>query len=221
MRPATHRQAALLLLCVPLGGCGLSDYEAQMRETQARLQELDHTNKLLDEPLVVRGADVFLRPPRGIQKSPEGEPRDGLLYHYPTRGSGAGPFLFVEVAVAEAKRPDFAAEVLRHYPAAGQVLAFKPGTLRPADHRTPAKFDTHEFDGDEATYSVNVYKGEKAQVAVAYAIAKGQRAAADEALNRSLDSLAFGADADRQRQEYKTPPWHLTEAPARERRDGE
>jgi hypothetical protein len=214
LRPAIHRRAALLLLCLPLSGCGLADYESQMRETQARLQELDHTNKLLDEPVVVPGADLFLRPPRGIQKAPEGEPRDGFLFHYPTRGSGAGPFLFVEVAVAEAKRPDFAAEVLRHYPAAGQVLAFAPGTPRPVDHRTPPKFDTHEFDGDEATYSVNVYKGEKAQVAVTFAIARGQRAAADVALNHSLKSLAFGPDADRLRREYKTPPWRLT-APER------
>ena len=219
MRHAIDRRAAvcraLPLLCVLLGGCGLADYEPQMRETQARLQELDHTNKLLDEPLVVPGSGLFLRPPHGIQKTPEGEPRDGLLYHYPTRGSGAGPFLFVELAVADAKRPDFAAEVLRHYPAAGQVHAFKPGAPRPADRRSPPKFDTHEFDGDEATYSVNVYKGEKAQVAVTFAITKGQRAAADVALNRSLESLAFGPEAERLRQEYKTPPWHLTEAPAR------
>jgi hypothetical protein len=215
LRRTIDRRAPLLLLCALLGGCGLSDYEAQMKDTQARLQELDATNKLLDEPLVVPGSDVFIRPPRGIQKAPEGEPREGLLYHYPTRGSGAGPFLFVEVAVADAKRADFGAEVLRRYPAAGDVLAFKPGTPRPAGRGTPPKFDTHEFDGDDATYSVNVYKGEKAQVAVAFAITKGQRAAADVALNRSLESLAFGPDADRLRQEYKTPPWRLTEAPAR------
>ena len=62
---------------------------------------------------------------------------------------------------------------------------------------------------------MNVYKGEKVQVAVAFAITKGQRAAADVALYRSLESLALGADADRLRQEYKTPPWRLTEAPER------
>lgn len=186
-----------------------------MRETQARLQELDATNKLLDEPLVVPGSDVFLRPPRGVQKTPEGELRDGLLYHYPTRGSIAVPFLSVEVAVGDAKRADFGAEVLRHYPAAGEVAHFAPGTPRPPGRSTPPKFDTHEFDGDEATYSVNVYKGEKAQVAVTFAITKGQRPAADVALNRSLESLAFGADADRQRQKFKTPPWRLTEAPER------
>ena len=214
MRRTTDRRTAarraLPLLCVLLGGCGLANYEGRMKETQARLQELDHTNKLLDEPLVVPGSGVFIRPPHGIQKTPEGEPRDGLLYHYPPRGSGAGPFLFVEVAVADAKRADFGAEVLRHYPAAGEVLAYKPGTLRPAGRHTPPKFDTHEFDGDEASYSVNVYKGEKAQVAVAFAITKGQRAAADEALNRSLESLALGPDADRLRQEFKTPPWRRT-----------
>ena len=205
---------ALPLLGLLLCGCGLADYEAQMKETQARLQEYDRTNKLLDEPVVLPGANVFFRPPRGIQKTAEGEPRDGLLYRYPARPSGAGPFLFVEVAVA-ANRPDFAAEVLRHYPASGQALAFPTGHPRPPEHRTPLKFDTHEFDGDEATYSVNVYQGAASQVVVTFALAKGQRATADAALNRSLESLGVGEEADRLRQEYLTPPWRLTEVPPR------
>jgi hypothetical protein len=205
---------ALPLLGLLLCGCGLADYEAQMKDTQARLQEHDRTNKLLDEPVVLPRVNLFIRPPRGIQKTAEGEPRDGLLYRYPARPGGAGPFLFVEVAVA-ADRPDFVAEVLRHYPASGQALAFPPGHARPPEHRTPLKFDTHEFDGDEATYSVNVYQGATARVAVTFGIAKGQRAAADAALNRSLESLGLGEEADRLRREHLTPPWRLTEVPSR------
>jgi hypothetical protein len=206
------RRTWAALLAVLLGGCGLADYEARMKDTQARLQEYDQTNKLLDEPVVLPKADLFFRPPRGIHKTAEGEPRDGLLYHYPAHSGGPGPFLFVELAVA-ANRPDFTAEVLRHYPSSGQALAFGPGHPRPPDHRTPLPFDTREFDGDEATYSVNVYQGARAQVAVTFAIVKGQRAAADLALNRSLESLGVGEDAERLRQEYRTPPWRLTEAP--------
>jgi hypothetical protein len=214
LRRTLDRRAArwASLSCVLLGGCGLADYEARMKETQARLQEYDQTNKLLDEPVVLPGADVFFRPPRGTRKTAEDGPRDGLLYRYPARAGGAGPFLFVELAVA-ANRPDFAAEVLRHYQPSGPVLAFPPGNPRPPEHRTPLKFDTHEFDGDDATYSVNVYQGAAAQVVVTFALAKGQRAAADAALNRSLESLGLDQEADRLRQEYTTPPWRLTEAP--------
>jgi hypothetical protein len=210
----TIARRALPLLCLLLGGCGLAEYEARMKETQARLQEYDQTNKLLDEPVVLPGADLFFRPPRGIQKTAEGEPRDGLLYHFATGPRGAGPFLFVELAVA-ANPPDFAAEVLRHYSVADQVLAFPPGNPRPPEHRTPLRFDTREFDGDDATYSVNVYQGARSQVVVTFAVVKGQRAAADAALNRSLESLGLGEEADRLRQEYRVPPWRLTEAPAR------
>ena len=212
-RPAPLR--ALPLVCVLLGGCGLADYEARMQETQARLREYDQTHQRLDEPLVVPGADVFLRPPHGILKTAEGEPRDGLLYRYPARPSGAGPFLFVEVAVAP-PRPGFAAEVLRLYPAAGPVLAFPPGAPRPEDRQTPPKFDTREFDGDEASYSVNVYQGVAGQVAVTFAVARGRRAAADAALNASLGSLGLDPDAGRLCQEYMTPPWRLTEAPRKD-----
>jgi hypothetical protein len=52
-------------------------------------------------------------------------------------------------------------------------------------------------------------------VVVTFAVVKGQRAAADAALNRSLESLGLGEEADRLRQEYRVPPWRLTEAPAR------
>ena len=210
----TVARRALPLLCLLLAGCGLAEYEARMKETQARLQEYDQTNKLLDEPLVLPGADLFFRPPRGIFKSADAEPRDGLLYHYPARPSGAGPFLFVELAVVPANRPDFTAEVLRHYSVADQVLTFGPGNPRPPEHRTPPKFDTREFDGDDATYSVNVYHGGASQVVVTFAVVKGQRARADAALNRSLESLGLGEEAERLRQEYRTPPWRLTEAPA-------
>jgi hypothetical protein len=214
-QPVGRRLACWVpLLCVLPAGCGLAEYEGRMKETQARLQEYDQTNKLLDAPVVLPGADLFFRPPRGIRKTAEGEPRDGLLYRYPPRAGGAGPFLFVEVAVA-ANRPDFADEVLRHYQPSGPVLAFGPGNPRPPEYRTPLRFDTREFDGDEATYSVNVYQGAAAQVAVTFAVAKGQRAAADGALNRSLESLGLGEDADRLRQEYRTAPWRLTEAPPR------
>jgi hypothetical protein len=197
-----------------LAGCGLAEYEARMKETQARLQEYDQTNKLLDEPVVLPGADLFFRPPRGILKAAEGEPRDGLLYHYPARPSGTGPFLFVELAVVPS-RPGFAAEVLRHYSVADQLVAFAPGNPRPPEHRTPPQFDTREFEGDDATYSVNVYQGAASQAVVTFAVVKGRRAAADAALNRSLESLGLGADAERLRQEYRTPPWRLTEVPER------
>ena len=207
------RRTWAALLAVLLGGCGLADYEARMKDTQARLQEYDQTNKLLDEPVVLPKADLFFRPPRGIHKTAEGEPRDGLLYHYPARPSGAGPFLFVELAVVPS-RPGFAAEVLRHYSVAGELIAFPPGIPRPPEHRTPPQFDTREFEGDDATYSVNVYHGGASQVVVTFAVVKGQRARADAALNRSLESLGLGEEAERLRQEYRTPPWRLTEAPA-------
>jgi hypothetical protein len=97
----TLRLLALLLVPACLG-CGLSDYEQHMLESQARLARLEEQARLLGEPLElprrpkvnpedVEQPDLFFRPPRGLDKSPAnadkplgGKPpkQSGFLYHY-------------------------------------------------------------------------------------------------------------------------------------------
>lgn len=77
------------------GGCGLSDYEARMKETQVALDRFDEETRLLDEPIYVplnprkegEGVakpvvELFFRPPRGIKQNYDLNPLDGLLFRY-------------------------------------------------------------------------------------------------------------------------------------------
>ncbi|MEM2119790.1 MAG: ABC transporter permease, partial [Archaeoglobaceae archaeon] len=76
-------------------GCGLKEYEEKMVRAQARLERWEKEFQYLDGPLgipVRMGKDekavsllpIFLRPPRGINISPENfrEPRFGLMFTF-------------------------------------------------------------------------------------------------------------------------------------------
>ncbi len=213
-RPSPAWLAALLLLAA---GCGVSEYEKKMEETQRRVKQFEETSKLLDGPLTIpspaakeKGApappQLFLLPPRGIQRtaSNEKEPRNRILYTFPPRGAAsAGPFLNVEVAVAE-KSKDFETEVIRSYGPSGhlkqQKLRFDP------PGREAVTFQSTEFEEGQAQYSVNVWEGPNHQVAIVYAIQRGQREKAEAALKKSLESFAAGVNNIGKAREALTDP---------------
>jgi hypothetical protein len=93
--PRRHRWAALFLL--GLTGCGLSEYEKKMDVQRKRVEEIDETLKLLDDPIDMPKSrklgskdelvpawpfDVFLRLPKGFGTS--AKEKDLLFYNnYP------------------------------------------------------------------------------------------------------------------------------------------
>lgn len=120
------RAAGLLLLAIPLAGCGLSEYERHMAEEQKRLDRLEEENKVLGDPLeypntrkdgdkTVYTASVFLRPPRGAENTKRyASPDLPLLYHYPVRGNP--PFQEVLLLVDQTDLKSFAPLALKAYP---------------------------------------------------------------------------------------------------------
>lgn len=220
-RPSPPWLAGLLLLAA---GCGVSEYEAKMQETQRRVQRFDEESKLLDSPLTIptppakdKNAPppplLFVRPPRGILPSAnnEKEPRNRILYTFPAKGvNAAGPFINMEVAVGD-KSKDFEAEVLRSFSPSGN-LTQKQRQFKPPG-RDPLTFQSTEFEEGQGHYSVNLWRGQDHQVALVYSIQRGQREKAAKALDASLESFAVGKDVGKARQSLGNPLLHVPAHP--------
>lgn len=211
LRQRTRRLAlALLLLAVP--ACGLSDYEALMSATQEREERFREEKKYLDEPVQMPTrkkedqeepvADVFFRPPKGIQSKPEAI--NDLLWRYSLRTGSS--FVRVEMAFASDSK-DFAREVLNAHTATEQ--------LAPPVRDSTLPFDTWEFHDAQFGYSVNILNAAntRTQVAVIYVFPKGWRDNLRPVMNTSLRSLAVDQQVGPARQRYnKKSPWRLTGA---------
>jgi hypothetical protein len=96
------------LLAALAVGCGLSDYQAEMRATQEQVERFDEERQLLGDPLdpplkrvvtkdtgkeqkeKVISYSFFLRPPAGIRTTSELDPVGGLMYRYPRAGVAPG-----------------------------------------------------------------------------------------------------------------------------------
>jgi hypothetical protein len=215
---------SLLLLFLP--ACGLSDYEALMREAQEREQHFRAESKYLDEPVKVPTrkekvqekefevpvANVFFRPPKGIQSAFRSEPRHDLLWSYTARGN-AGDFALVEMAFGDDKK-EFASDVLRHYQVPEEA---KPRTqqFRPPG-REALTFNIWDFDDAQASYTIALWQSGKKQIAIAYIFAKGRRESAGKAIELSLESLAVDSGVNTAYQKYRQKsPWRLGTAPIR------
>lgn len=234
-RPARFggRKLYLSLLLFTLPACGLSEYEALMREAEQREQRFRAESRYLDEPVKVPTrkekdidvpmADMFFRPPKGIQSAFLPEPRGGLLWQYTAR-KNTGDFALVEMAFGDDKK-EFASDVLRHYQAPEQVRS-SARQLKPPD-RESLTFTVWEFDDAGYSYSIAVWQGGRTQIAIAYVFPSGHRESAgkardnlgeaiDKTIQLSLESLAVdrAANAARQRYRHKSP-WRLGSAPIR------
>jgi hypothetical protein len=200
---------ALLLLAVP--ACGLSDYEALMRESQEREERFREEQKYLGEPLIMPAekdkdghetpiAEVFLRPPKGIQKKPEPQQRNNLMWDYKAASTGS-EFALVELAFADDDK-DFATKVFAGYQATEQV--------RSVEHDPPLPFDSWEFNEGKYGYSVHITKTAQPRIAIVYVFDKARRDSVRKAIDRSLESLAVNQQTIAAQQRYRQKnPWRL------------
>jgi hypothetical protein len=186
------------LFAVLAGGCGLGEYERKMLEQQARVERLERENKELAAPLELPAGDgeesppdVYLRPPKGIRSKPEKDLWGGLLHIYPAEGGN-----FAGVYVGWGKKDSFKSDVLRLVGGSGaRASAHKTA---PADGRKELALElTAVESGDRLTH---LYYEPRQRVAVVYAAEKAKWNA--QAVQFSLNTLAFGADAARLRGEY-------------------
>jgi hypothetical protein len=219
--PIRARGLIVGLLLLSLSACGLSDYEEKMRETQEREERLREETRYLDAPIKIQTekkeerevpvANVFFRPPRGIQAAFLSDQVKGLLWRYPGRPNG-GEFLFVELAFGDDDK-EFASKVLSKYQASGGTQQ-SARQLTPPGRDKPVVFDVWDFDNGQEGYSVNILRGGRTQVAVVYAFPRVRRDNVRKAIDLSLESLGVdgAAYAARKRYEQKSP-WQLTAAP--------
>jgi hypothetical protein len=203
--------ACCLLLCAL--GCGVQEYEARMVRSQAAVDRWETEAKSLDAPLVIPsrlGANkkpislltVFVRPPKGIPSSAINakDPRERLMFTFQPKGKNlSGVFHSVEVATTD-RNKEFPSEVLSCY-RPSNTPASRNREIRPPfpPGRAPLTFSTYEFDDGKFFHSVNLWKGDRDQVAVVYIAPLAQKAAATRIIDLSLETFATGGDAIRGR----------------------
>jgi hypothetical protein len=210
------RAALLALLVAGLSGCGLAEYEARMRDTQARLQRFEEEDKLLgaalqvpmrvDEKtkLPVPLVNVFVRAPRGITTLPHKDVRNGLLYRYPAAKQGsAAPFTQLEVAYGRGQKK-FAEKVINSFGNADREQKSRANKVRSAAGEGTTTFQTLEFVDGATGYSINLVADEKNQnqLAVIYYFKAAQRKAAERAIKLCLEWTGAGPQADKLRKAF-------------------
>jgi hypothetical protein len=214
--PLRLRNLGAGLLLLSLSACGLSDYENLMRQTQEREARFREEQKNLAEPVKVPKrkdkedrevavADLFFRPPKGIQSVGQPVPGSSILWAFPRRATS--DFDHIELAVAEESK-DFANEVLRNYQVSG-TFQQRVRQLQPLG-RDPLVFDTWEFDGSQYGYSVNILRGSQPPTAVIFVYAPRRHNDLSKTIDLSLESLALGRQASKAREKFSQPsPWQL------------
>jgi hypothetical protein len=204
------RTALLALLVAGLGGCGLADYEARMRENQARAKRFDEENKLLGQtPLVVptrevkKGktkkqvalANAFVRVPAGINTTANKDRRNGLLYVY-AGGKQSVPFTQVEVAYGTGQK-HFAREVLSCF--ANLSGKTRKRQVRSATGEGTITYRTTEFDDGQSACSINIFTGKKKALAVVFWLQKDKLKIGQRAIEMCLEWSGVGSQADKLR----------------------
>lgn len=204
---------ALLLLAVP--ACGLTDYEALMREAQEREALFRAEQKYLGPPLQIPTqkdkdekevpiANVFFRPPKGVDS--KHKEQSGMMWRYPA--DSRSEFIAVELAFADENK-DFSRSVLDHF-GRGDLSPSSPRQITPPGQKTPMSFEVWEFDGQTGYHSVNILKDSPKPVAIVFIFNKAKLDNARKVIELSLQSLGVDANssAARQRSNQKSP-WKL------------
>jgi hypothetical protein len=209
----------MLLLAVP--ACGLSDYEKLMRDAQEREEAFRAEQKYLGRAVIIPTrkdsddkdvpiANVFFRPPRGIDSKPQqlNEP----MWRYPA-DPRSNDFLSVDMAFGEDDK-DFDSIVRGNYEGALQA-SNNPRQITPPGQTTPVTFDAWEFISGNVGVSINILRGSSKPVAIVYRYNKSRQETARKILELSLQSLGVDqkASAARQRANEKSP-WKLEGAPS-------
>jgi len=205
------RRLGLGLLVLTVPACGLSDYEALMREAQECEERFREEQKYLDKAVVPptqkddKGNDkpvafVYFRPPKGIDAKPKEQRGEMWRYVASPRGSD---FNYVEMAFAAADDKDFVARILGNY----GVAAGSPVQITPPWQAAPMTFDR----GESGNISINILRGPK-PVAVVFCYRRQE--SARKAIDLSLQSLGVDQTATAARQYYeRKSPWKLEAQP--------
>lgn len=205
---------ALILLAVP--ACGLSDYEALMRQTQEREERFREEQKYLGKPVQipmqkdkdnhdVAVANAYFKPPKGIDTKPQ--QRGDLMWQYRADPRGSD-FLYVELAFGESDK-DFAQRVMNNYEGGGQATSSTRQYNLPGQS-APVVYDVWEFSSGQNVVSINVLRGSSKPVAAVYVYSRSRHESARKAIELSLQTLGVdqGATAARKRSDIKSP-WKL------------
>lgn len=208
----------LLLLVVP--ACGLSDYEALMLKAQKSEDQFREEEKYLTGPIFVPAqkdekgdeqpaANVFFRPPKGINLRAQPEPRENLLWQFTART----PSDFTEVDLAfGSEDKDFAQKVVGLYSSSGQFTQ-STRQIVPVGQQKPITFDSWDFTSGQSGYSINITQNRPKPIAIVYIYNPARKQSADQAIKLSLQSLALDSQVGAARQRHaRRSPWQLTPA---------
>jgi hypothetical protein len=222
--PSTQvRRLALGMLLLAVPACGLSDYEARMSESQKREERFRLEQKYLGEPVQMPThknqedreepvANVFFRPPKGIEPKPKPGPRDNL-WQYRARSAG-NDFTGVDMEFAGDEK-DFVDKVVSNYGPPEQASR-SSREITPPGQDTPMVFDTWEFGSGPIGYSVNILRSSGKPIAIVYIYNKTRLDSVREAIKVSLQSLAIDQQVGATRQRYnQKSPWQLRSTPTR------
>jgi hypothetical protein len=222
-------------LCALLTGCGLDDYEARMAEAQVRVRRFDEENRQLEGPLeipptrsvTVKEGDkdvvqkvpeeIFLRPPRGIERKAKNEarPEGGLLYLYPAKAvpepppdPNAAPTLVSDVWLAvrrdEKDVKAFTNDVLNLIRGDREALPARTVTRL---GRPPLTFSLTRVKQDKnVTVLVFTQQGADLTLAVAFRIKGPAENSLFPLLDLSLSTLALGEEAQERRAAWEARP---------------
>jgi hypothetical protein len=193
------------------GGCGLTDYEAQMAVEQQQVQRFDEETKYLGAPLEVPKLksngkevdtpEVFFRPPRGILAEADSNPGPPPYTHYPARVTAKNPTSIgvsdVYLALGAEGQKDFGSAAVQSLSQLAGVKS-RPITKQPqpAD-RDPLVFNLYENASGFALY---VCQRNGLQLAIGFQSDKSNNAA--KAIDLSLESLEVGPRAIKLRRLY-------------------
>jgi hypothetical protein len=219
--PTRVRRFSVVLLLLAVPACGLSDYEKLMRDAQEREEIFRAEQKYLGKPVIIPTrkdkddkdvpiANVFFRPPKGIDSKPQ--QLNDPMWRYPADPRGSD-FLSVDMAFAEDDK-DFDSRVRGNYEGALQA-SNNPRQITPPGQATPTTFDAWEFSSGTVGISINILRGSSKPVAIVFRYNKSRQETARKILELSLQSLGVDqkAGAARQRANEKSP-WKLEGSPS-------
>jgi hypothetical protein len=186
-----------------LTGCGLADYEKKMQDAEVRVQRFDEENRLLGAPLTFPAdpappMEVFLRPPKGVAKSPDAA-KDQPQYHFPG-SSGVCTDMLVMFGSPKDGKDQVEKQVEDRL--SRVALTWQPVEIHPPERTQAIAFDAVEFfdplapANAPAVFVAYVHQpaGQPA-AAIVFRLLQANRSGADEVLKKCLETYAEMGDS--------------------------
>jgi hypothetical protein len=201
-------------LLVAASGCGLSHYQQQMAEEQARLARLDEEKTKLGDPLLLaekKGRPpYFFRAPKGIAST--GVPHESnVLQRFGLLSSNPSYFQDVAFGVENMKEDEFWSSLMRSFPDRKREDA-RPVTLTPAGRDKLIFKELKSNDGSVVGY---VWSRGDFHAAVIFRLTRPNDPTARELMDMSLGTLTVGPDAGRLHRAHQEWKKQATQAAAR------